>query len=944
MYSTPTKAIDAALNKLPLHQYVQMEAKKSALRLRRNNNFLEGNLFGHLSILKDFFMNPLVAMNEDWMEKSLNLDIPYQVVEMDRRTWEIGGSNILPGSINFYTDGSKMNDSTGAGVTGPGLDVSIPMGRWTTVFLAEIYAILECASCNDASAMPPFKISSDPRGDWLKWKRAFERFLKANSIQEDTEKYDLLLVLGGLELQSYYDKVFRWEVQTPAVDGSGELVLVKYDSGIMSLEKYFAPQSKKRFERHLLRAMKQEELEPFEEYVFRVQDQANRCAFTDIDDMIVDQIIEGCKSSDLRKRLLTEDTTLRDLITLGKTLEEVQRQTRQYERHPTTICEMPIVQRITDQKSRAPNSDQKSSKKCYNCNRYGHFARETEKCAARDFACFNCGTKGHFKVCCRKRKKNETDFHKPSAQPKRVLAITENHENNKAVFFVEDKELNEVLHMKIGGVEVALLIDSGSPANIINAQTFEFIKNNKAHILNERIPDRDDMRLKPFASDENIAFSHVFEAEIMIPGADSGIWSHILVAPLGQTNLLSKSTAFALGVLKIGYNINQISQENPVDNLSEFPKVPNVTLKIQVDGNVQPIAQAARRFPIAMEADVETEIQELLQKNIIERAEGPLTWVSPLVPIRKSNGRLRMCVDMRAVNRAVRRENYPIPNIDAAIASVRKVSKLSKIDLETAYYHFELDRESRNVTTFVARSGVYRFCRLMFGIKSAPELFQREMENLFRGINGLIVYMDDLLIYGATDEEHDQTLKEVLDRLQQMNMKVNEQKSQFGVREVIFLGHHVSTEVIRPTDEKIRAILDLQPPSSMTELRSLLGLINFVGKFVPNLASITRHMRSLLLKESSFVLSQVLEISEAEPDVIAWLAEEVRPCAISVEELEEASIVDEELQKVKAAIYSADWEEVSREYKTATIKEDLSLFGELILRGDRIVVPKALRE
>lgn len=196
-------------------------------------------------------------------------------------------------------------------------------------------------------------------------------------------------------------------------------------------------------------------------------------------------------------------------------------------------------------------------------------------------------------------------------------------------------------------------------------------------------------------------------------------------------------------------------------SLSEFPKVPDVSLRIQIDESVQPIAQAARRFPIAMEADVENAIQELLQKNIIERAEGPLTWVSPLVPIRKTDGRIRLCVDMRAANKAVRREKFPMPNIDVAMASIHKVSRLSKIDLEAAYYHFELDRQSRNITTFVARSGVYRFCRLMFGIKSAPELFQREMENLFRGIKGLIVYMDDLLIYAETDEEHDEILKQV---------------------------------------------------------------------------------------------------------------------------------------------------------------------------------------
>lgn len=419
---------------------------------------------------------------------------------------------------------------------------------------------------------------------------------------------------------------------------------------------------------------------------------------------------------------------------------------------------------------------------------------------------------------------------------------------------------------------------------------------------------------------------------------------------------------------------------------------------------------------------------------------------------------------------------------------------MSKIDLEAAYYHFELEGDSRNITTFVARSGVYRFCRLMFGIKSAPELFQREMENLFRGIRGLIVYMDDLLVHGSTDEEHDQILREVLDRIHKRNMRINEQKSQFGVREVIFLGHCVTTEGIRPTDDKIRAILDLQPPSSTTELRSLLGLINFVGKFIPNLAAMTRHMRSLLVKKSSFTwseehslelraikailgkveslgyfdpndetllttdaspfglgailvqikdgiprtiscisksladhekkycqtekeclaiiwameklyiylygihftlvtdckpleylfnksqskpsarierwilrllsfdftvkyepgernladslsrLSQGLQCPQGEPDVIAWLSEQVRPTALSINDIEKASLEDDELQKVKNAMYSGNWDDVPVGYKTATIKDDLSLYGELILRGDRIVVPKGLRE
>lgn len=142
---TPSKALEAVLYKLPLHQYVQMEAERSALRLRRTTIFLEGNLSGHLSILKDFRIDKTVQMIEDWMEKILNLDKPYEVINTNRQIWESGGPIISPGSIIFYTDGSKMNDSAGAGIIGPGIHVSIPMGRWTTVFFAEVYAILECA-------------------------------------------------------------------------------------------------------------------------------------------------------------------------------------------------------------------------------------------------------------------------------------------------------------------------------------------------------------------------------------------------------------------------------------------------------------------------------------------------------------------------------------------------------------------------------------------------------------------------------------------------------------------------------------------------------------------------------------------------------------------------------------------------------------------------------
>ncbi|XP_062538653.1 uncharacterized protein K02A2.6-like [Armigeres subalbatus] len=530
--------------------------------------------------------------------------------------------------------------------------------------------------------------------------RSKYRFLRASKIENDEEKFDMLLVLGGLELQEFYDKITKYEVQQ--ILQSGEVIVFQYESAITSLEKYFAPQLNKRFERHLFREMKQEENEPFHEFIFRLQDQAKRSDFMDPDDMVIDQVVEGCKSTELRKKLLTKELTLNDVMTLGKTIEEVQKQSKQYDKPSASTFERTLVQRVVDQR---PDNRQnlETNRRCYNCNRPGHLAKDIGKCAANDAKCHGCGTKGHFKACCRRRKREESQ--QPSGPaPKRhsVNAILDEKATTKGV-------------------------------GIYNRGR------------------------KPAERNMKILFSDAFESEVKVPGDETGVWAHILVAPDGQTNILSKAISFALGVLNICYNINHVS------NLSEgpetFPKVPNVTLKIQIDANIAPVVQVARRLPVSMEADVEEAIRGLLEKDIIERAQGPLSWVSPLVPIRKADGKIRLCVDMRAANRAVKRENYPMPNIDAAITSITKVTKLSKIDLEAAYYHFELDEDSRDITTFIARSGVYRFRRLMFGIKSAPELFQREMENLFRGIEGVIVYMDDVLIHGATDEEKKNIVK-----------------------------------------------------------------------------------------------------------------------------------------------------------------------------------------
>ncbi|XP_062538170.1 uncharacterized protein LOC134206466 [Armigeres subalbatus] len=365
----------------------------------------------------------------------------------------------------------------------------------------------------DAAALPAFKTGSDPRNDWLKWRKAFERFMVANGIEDDDEKYNLLLVLGGIELQTYYDKIEKLHVGVPTTEEGSDVIILKYESAALSLEKYFAPQLNKRFERHLFRALKQEVGESFEDFVFKLKEQANRCKFSDVDDMIVDQIIEGCNSLELRKKLLTEEKDFSEALMIGRTIENVQKQAKQYSNPlPSGLEGTSLVQRVADRQMPSTSTKPCSSnaRKCYNCGRYGHIAKDIHKCAAKDAKCHNCGTKGHFKICCNKRKSTEPrEYTNPKRKVHAVLDGKSEEVLEKGIFLVTSEtkdDVSEILTFYVRGVSTNMVVDSGSPANIMQESTYKRLKKSGAQFLNERDATDFNPQFEAFASTEKICY------------------------------------------------------------------------------------------------------------------------------------------------------------------------------------------------------------------------------------------------------------------------------------------------------------------------------------------------------------------------------------------------------------------------------------------------------
>ncbi|XP_062557174.1 uncharacterized protein K02A2.6-like [Armigeres subalbatus] len=250
-----------------------------------------------------------------------------------------------------------------------------------------------------------------------------------------------------------------------------------------------------------------------------------------------------------------------------------------------------------------------------------------------------------------------------------------------------------------------------------------------------------------------------------------------------------------------------------------------------------------------MEDKVNRKLQEMLDADIIEPVLGPSDWISPMVVVPKGSDDIRLCINMRYPNQAIQREHYPLPIIDNLLNKLKGAVVFSKLDITSAYYHVELHPESREITTFMTSKGLMRFKRLMFGINCAPEIFQRIMCEMLADIEGVIVYIDDVVVWGATLAEHNERLQKVLAVLEKNHALLNKDKCVFEVQELEILGFKISGDGISPTDDKVAAIRNFRLPESKEEVRSFLGLLNFMGQFIPHLSSRTEALRSFIRGE-----------------------------------------------------------------------------------------------
>ena len=364
-----------------------------------------------------------------------------------------------------------------------------------------------------------------------------------------------------------------------------------------------------------------------------------------------------------------------------------------------------------------------------------------------------------------------------------------------------------MLKLSVGGVELEMLADSGATNNIVDEKTWERLKAKMIKCKSEAAPV--DRKRYAYVSNKPLPVKGRLMCEVVL--GQGKAQAEFLVIKGKGVPLLGKDTAMKLGVLKIGFYIatvvktKQILQQKFQEVFSGIGKLKSKQEKLHINLEVKPVSQPLRRAPFNLQDRVARKVQELLEWDIIEEADAPTPWVNPVVIIPKTDGDIRLCIDMRRANEAIIRGRYPIPTVDELL-QMNGSKVFSKLYLKGGYHQLELSPKSSQITTFVTHQGLYRYKRLLFGVSSASDQYQHEISAALSGIEGVDNISDDIIVHSPDQTTHEQRLHKTMEHLRQHGLTLNVVKCLFNVDRLVYMGILLSKKGIGPTEERGRAL------------------------------------------------------------------------------------------------------------------------------------------
>ena len=608
------------------------------------------------------------------------------------------------------------------------------------------------------------------------------------------------------------------------------------------LRAHFVPQRHVLFERYKFNSASQQATDTVDSYLVRLRQLAGSCDFGTLKDSLIrDRLVIGTTDTSTRDRLLRE----RPVPDLARCAESL----RASELSRTHKREM---------EGRPDSHGATSVEFC------GYSSHNRSECPARSAKCNSCGKMGHYAVVCGSK----------GGTKGKVREIAQDAQGSGEEFLgtlTADKKNHWKAVVKVNDEKCVFKLDTGAEVTVL-AQDEPALQKMTLEKTTKRL-----------TGPGGTGLSVLGKVDSLLEVGDRRHHEAVYVVEGQRSSLLSKRACEELQLVKVSREVYQVTDGRP-EFRKEFPalftglgKLNAESYRITLKGETEPVClYTARKVPHPLQQRVKEELDRMVQQSVISPVEGPTEWCSGMVPVLKPNGKVRVCVDLTALNRDVAREVHPMKTVDDNLAKLQGSTIYSKLDANSGFWQIPLDEKSRILTTFITPQGRYCFNRLPFGISSAPEVFQRIISKILVGLEGqgVIVHMDDILIHGRNEEEHDARVRKVLSRLQEAGVTLND-KCEFSKKRVKFLGHVVSSAGIEVDPSKTTAIRNYPAPTNITELQRFLGMVNQVAKFVRNLASRTEPLRALLRKENEWSWGQAQRKA----------FQEIKDCLVSTETL-----------------------------------------------------------
>ena len=683
------------------------------------------------------------------------------------------------------------------------------------------------------SISPPQPFNPSEPENWEKWSIRWKCFFTGSGLgsKDETVQVDTLIYCMGEEAEAIFQS-FNLTAEEQK----------KYQTVLDKFANHFARKKNVIYERTKFNSRFQAEGESVEAFINELISLARFCEYGGLkEEMIRDRIVVGIRDARLSERLQMDAE-----LTLQKCLDQV-RQSEQVKKQqgvvrPSSTSIDAVKSRPQHRKlNRNKNSAKGASENADTCGRCGNSpSHNREKCPAKQIKCHKCGKLLHFASLCRAMSIREVTDEESS----NFLGVIQ------AVDIVNS--LDWTTTIDVGGRETLFKIDTGADVTVFPDEMYTEAMGKK------QPPDRSLLG----AGKVPLSVTAMVSTRL-VKNNKSALETLYLVEGL-EKPLLGKPAIKKLAVVQQCYNITVEDAQDKwpkyFKGLGELDGQYHITLK----SNANPFALAIpRRIAIPLVDKVKAALDKMLATGVIEWIEEPADWCAGIVVVPKPDGTVRICVDLTKLNEAVRRELFIMPAVEETLAKLKAAKIFTKLDANNGFWQVKLDPASAKLTTFITPFGRFYFKRLPYGLNAAPEYFMKRMYQVLEGLEGVVCQVDDILVYGDSEAEHDQRLSNVLKRLEEAQITLNK-KCVFSAKSVHYLGHIIDQEGIHPDPEKLAAIAELEPPTDITGVRSLLGMVNHLGKFIPNLADLTKPIRDLLVKTNDWIWGEAQKSAFAE--------------------------------------------------------------------------------